>query len=328
MEEIIFPNQLRTLRRLRGKPMKKVAEVLGVSLSAVSKIEKGYRRLDKNQIQKISAYLECPASTLLVTKDNAPPEVINAWKTEQDRRVKMNQGFGLKTLGAGLRYLRGQKGLSLQEVSKSSKLTLSVYHRIEMGQREVDEKTLQNIAHALGYSETDLQLKIYELDAAGSLDGLKKHTTGQGGLYLSKGGYNDLPVTYNFNLDEKKEIDIPVYGITQDDGTVVIDKNVRINTVVCPSSFKDKEDLYALPLSASQLGGVLPEGSVLVVSPNDCPKEGDMAVYPISDNHVRFVSLQRNENADCIRTYNPEKVQELSEEERKKLQKIICVMMI
>ena len=38
MEEIIFPNQIRMHRRLRGVPMQVLADHLGVSLSAFSNI--------------------------------------------------------------------------------------------------------------------------------------------------------------------------------------------------------------------------------------------------------------------------------------------------
>ena len=175
MEEIIFPNQIRMFRRVRGKTMKSLADILNLSLSAISKIEKGYRRIDEEQLAKISKFLDCPPESLFVSEKSSQPEVIKAWKREQDRRRKINSGSGLKTLGAGLRYLRGQKGLTLQTVSKGAKMTLSVYHRIEMGQREVDEKTFKDIAHALGFSESDLQLKIYELDMSGALDELKQN---------------------------------------------------------------------------------------------------------------------------------------------------------
>ena len=40
MEEIIFPNQIRMYRRLRGRSMQELADHLNVSLSAISKIEK------------------------------------------------------------------------------------------------------------------------------------------------------------------------------------------------------------------------------------------------------------------------------------------------
>ena len=53
MEEIIFPNQIRMHRRLRGMSMQELADHLGVSLSAISKIEKGYRRLNQEQLIQV-----------------------------------------------------------------------------------------------------------------------------------------------------------------------------------------------------------------------------------------------------------------------------------
>ena len=220
MEEIVFPNQIRMLRRSRGKSMKKLADILGVSLSAVSKIEKGYRRVDDEQLTKMADFLSFPKEAFFVTPQNSQPEVIRAWQQEQERRKKINVGSGLKTLGAGLRYLRGQKALTLNKVARGAGLTLSVYHRIEMGQREVDEKTFKDIAHALGFSETDLQLKIYELDMSGALEELKNSCDGKGGLYVSKGGYNDIPLNrYMLRSNELKEINTPVCG-TVDENAV------------------------------------------------------------------------------------------------------------
>lgn len=48
MEEIIFPNQIRMYRRLRGRSMQELADHLGVSLSAISKIEKAIAELIRN----------------------------------------------------------------------------------------------------------------------------------------------------------------------------------------------------------------------------------------------------------------------------------------
>ncbi len=202
MEEIIFPNQIRMIRRTRGKTMKEIASVLNISLSAVSKIEKGYRRVDDDQLEKISAFLNCPKESIFVYKKTAQPEVVKAWAMEQERRKQINEKSGLKTLGAGLRYLRGDKMLTLQQVAEGAGLTLSVYHRIEMGQREVTEEQFGRIAHALGYAPEDLQLKIYELDMAGTLQEFKK--SGEAGIFHPKGGYNDLPLrVFTFAPDHK-----------------------------------------------------------------------------------------------------------------------------
>ena len=157
MEEIVFPNQIRMIRRTRGCTMKDIAAVLGVSLSAISKIEKGYRRIDEVQLNKISSFLKCPKESIFVYEKTSQQEVLKAWEREQERRKQINEQSGLKTLGAGFRYLRGEKMLTLHDVAKGAGMTLSVYHRIEMGQREVTEEQFSRIAHALGYTPENLQ---------------------------------------------------------------------------------------------------------------------------------------------------------------------------
>ena len=149
MEEIIFPNQIRMYRRLRGRSMQELADHLGVSLSAISKIEKGYRRVDQEQLVRVAEFLDCPLQELFVNEQNSQQEIVQAWRREQERRNKINEKTGLKTLGAGLRQIRNEKNLTLIEVAESSDMTLSVYHRIEMGQREVSDKEFKNIAKSL-----------------------------------------------------------------------------------------------------------------------------------------------------------------------------------
>lgn len=241
MEEIIFPNQIRMIRRTRGKTMKEIAAVLGVSLSAISKIEKGYRRIDDNQLAKISNFLNCPKESIFVYEMTSQPEVLQAWEKEQERRKQINEKSGLKTLGAGLRYLRGGKMLTLQDVAQGAGLTLSVYHRIEMGQREVTEDQFNKIAHALGFDPEELQVKIYELDMAGTLQEFKK--TGKTGIFHPKGGYNDLPLRdisfQNTAMDiyEVQNIKAPV-------------ENASLNMPIAGQSFaiKAKGSILNLPI--------------------------------------------------------------------------------
>ena len=116
MEEIIFPNQIRMYRRVRGRSMQELADFLGVSLSAVSKIEKGYRRIDQEQLVRIAEFLDCPLQEIFVNEASSQPDVVQAWRREQERRNRVNERCGLKMLGAGLRYIRGQKNLTLADL--------------------------------------------------------------------------------------------------------------------------------------------------------------------------------------------------------------------
>ena len=328
MEEIIFPNQIRMFRRVRGKPMKKLAEVLNLSLSAISKIEKGYRRIDEAQLEIISKFLDCPKEAIFVSEHSSQPEVVKAWKTEQDRRSHINEGGGLKTLGAGLRYIRGQKKLTLNQVAKGAKMTLSVYHRIEMGQREVDEKTFRDIARALGFSDTELQLKIYELDMSGALEELKQ-AEGKSGLYVSKGGYNDLPVSrFMLKSADAKEQTVSIYGFPTEDGLIKLDKNAPSGSMVCPSTLSYDADLYGVSLTTQMLGNVLPYRCVLVASPAKKPEIGDIAVWPLSDNLIKLVSLSQDKFGKLYaNTQMPQEATEVSASELEKMHKVVLIAM-
>ncbi len=205
MEEIVFPNQIRQIRRLRGYRMKEVADVLNMSLSAISKIEKGYRRLNGKQLTLICEFLNCEKEKLFINNSQSNPDVITAWTAEQIRRHQINEQGGLKTLGAGLRYIRGQKRITLAQISQTAQITLSVYHRIEMGQREVSEFDLSKIAYALGYDLETLQACIYDLDQQGKLTHLKKKKPS--GIFQSKGGYNDIAIDQTAELPK-----VPIYA--------------------------------------------------------------------------------------------------------------------
>lgn len=327
MEEIIFPNQIRMFRRVRGKTMKSLADVLNLSLSAISKIEKGYRRIDETQLAKISKYLDCPPEALFVSEKSSQPEVIKAWKREQERRRKINSGSGLKTLGAGLRYLRGQKGLTLQTVAKGAKMTLSVYHRIEMGQREVDEKTFKDIAHALGFSESDLQLKIYELDMSGALDELKQ-TEGKSGIFTSKGGYNDLPVSrFMIRAADSQEVTVPIFGFPKENGIIKIDKEQPVGSVLCPSNMSFDTDMYAVRMKSAALGPVISPEAVLVVSPCSTPKKGDIALMQIMDDEFLPISIV-DENSEQISVLSPIRTETfmLPKKEAARLQRVVMIL--
>ncbi len=289
MEEIVFPNQLRMMRRVRGKRMIEIADLLGLTISAMSKIEKGYRRLNEDQIQKIAEFLDCPPEALFVSNISSQPEVLKAWQDEQDRRHQMNIGGGLKVLGAGLRYIRGQKKMTLNGVAKLAKLTLSVYHRIEMGQREVDEKTFANIARALGMNEEELQLKIYELDSSGALDELK-HNSGKTGVDLFKGGYNDLPMSrLMMRAGSSKEVTLPITGTVDALGDITMNPEAPVGAVLCPSTLADEVGLYAVRLTKEF--AYFPEGTVLVVAPTMPLRIGDWAVLA-NDNKKQLVRVR------------------------------------
>ena len=320
MEEIIFPNQIRTFRRLKGVSMQELADFLNISLSAVSKIEKGYRRIDQEQLLKVAKFLNCPAAEIFVSEDSSEPEIVQSWKREQERRNMINEHSGLKSLGAGLRYIRNQKSLTLMEVADNAGMTLSVYHRIEMGQREVSEDELEKIASALGYNSVDLQKQIYNLDKDGALEEFIQSSELK---YIAgpKGGIPDLPVSRI--ADRRDYRNIPVYGRAGDDGIVIIEEPTSsVQLAVAGLS----ADAYGINLCTRRLGTLLPARSILVADPSKVAGTGDIAVYYEGEKKVRLLAVREDDSGKLYGIeFNPERKFYLSEELINKLHRIVYI---
>ena len=322
MEEIIFPNQIRMHRRLHGMPMQELADHLGVSLSAVSKIEKGYRRLNQEQLIQVAELLDCSLQDLYVNEQNSQQEVVQAWKREQERRTKINQTAGLKTLGAGLRHIRTNKGLTLIEVSEHADMTLSVYHRIEMGQREVSDKEYRNIAKALSMPLEQLKEEIQTLNANGQLDDIIEHNDTRYKV-LNNARYANIGLS---SADNNEDAMVPVYGMGNQDGNIVIDKTSSFKETVCPFHLSDKHNIYAVNLCTRRLGSLLSNRAVLFIDPNEIVSAGDIALYYINETETKLLSIREDENGQLYGLrWNPDERINFSNEDLTKLHKVVVI---
>ncbi len=323
MEEIIFPNQIRMHRRLRGMSMQELADHLGVSLSAISKIEKGYRRLNQEQLIQVAELTDCSLQDLYVNEQNSQQEVVQAWRREQERRSKINENAGLKTLGAALRHIRTDKGLTLIEVAENADMTLSVYHRIEMGQREVSDKEYQNIARALNMSVDKLKEEVKHLDDEGQLEEIiQKNDTKYKLLATPKGMTSAFFASVN-NENSK----IKVFGAAGADGNIVINRDdAEAKEVARPVQLVNKKDAYGVNLCTRRLGSLLPNRAVLFANPQDVVSVGDIAIYYIDDTNAQLLSVREDESGRLygIR-WNPDERIELTNDDLRKMHKIVAI---
>lgn len=320
MEEIVFPNQIRMHRKLRGVPMQQLADYLGVSLSAVSKIEKGYRRLNQEQLIQVAELLDCPLQDLYVNEQNSQEEVVKAWKREQERRSKINQTSGLKTLGAGLRHIRNDMGLTLMEVSEHADMTLSVYHRIEMGQREVSDKEYKNIARALSTTVDGLKAKIRKLDEEGMLVEIIEHNDNRSKV-LNNSRYANLGMA-----NEHDAVMVPVYGVSNENGNIVIDKAGALKEVICPLHLQNKRDIYAINLCTRRLGSLISSRAVLFIDASEVVSAGDIALHYINETEAELLSIREDENGQLYGLkWNPDERVVLSNSDLTKIHKVVVI---
>ena len=324
MEEIIFPNQIRMYRRLRGRSMQELADHLSVSLSAISKIEKGYRRVDQEQLVRVAEFLDCPLQDLFVNEQNSQQEVVQAWRREQERRNKINEKTGLKTLGAGLRQIRNDKNLTLIEVAESADMTLSVYHRIEMGQREVSDKEFKNIAKALSVSPDELRESIKSLEDRGMLEEIIQRNDAKYKLLSSPRGA--ISAFSASNVPETTKM--PVYGVAGKNGDIIVDPEQEIKKVFRPAQLANKKDAYAINLCTRRLGSLLPTRSILFVDPQDVVSVGDIALYYAEEGSMdaQVLSIREDENGTLYGLrYNPDERIEIGNDDLCRVHKVVAI---
>ena len=323
MEEIIFPNQIRLQRKRKGVSMQALADHLGVSLSAISKIEKGYRRLNQEQLISVAELTDCSLQDLYVNEQNSKEEVVQAWRREQERRNRINIDAGLKVLGAALRHLRTDKDLTLIEVAENADMTLSVYHRIEMGQREVSEKELKNIAKALSLTSEELKKEVQRLNETGQLDEIMEKTDAKyRSLATPKGSHVSMYGIYTGELPL-----IKVYGVAGQNGNILIDiDDDEAKEVICPSLLMNKRDAYGVNLCTRRFGSLLPNRAILFADPQDMVSVGDIALYYISENEAMLLSIREDEQGQFYGVrFNPDERINIDSGDLSKLHKIVAI---
>lgn len=322
MEEIVFPNQIRINRKVRGVSMQELADRLGISLSAISKIEKGYRRLNQDQLILVAEILDCSLQDLYVNEQNSQHDVVMAWRKEQERRQEINKTSGLKVLGAALRYIRNEKSLTLIEVAENADMTLSVYHRIEMGQREVSDKEYRNIAKALKMDIDALKAEIKRLDEAGALEEIIIHND-------TKYKINNMPHMTNDisgNYIDLEALRISVYGVSGTDGSILIDRSESKKDVIKPADLLDKKDVYGVSLCSRRLGTTLSNRAVMFVAPSEIASVGDIALYYKDEKQAFTVSVREDEAGQLYGLmWNPEERIYFSNDDFKKLHKVVGI---
>ena len=287
MEEIIFPNKIRILRKMAGKSMQELADKLGVSLSAISKIEKGYRKINQEQMMIVADFLGSSMTDIFISEDDDDDSVLSQWKKEISRRVEQNKNNGLKSFGAGLRLLRSQKDMTLMDVAEAAGLTLSVYHRIEIGQREIFEGELFAISRALGLEVKELLTRIYKMKEAGELDRF---------LASSEDPMDSIAKISDI-LRTTEQVYTPggivkfqkvlVHSKVLANGNVLADKAAH-DYAVYPISDSKSNDIYAIELASRRLGNTIPMRSILFVDPNQAVRSGDLAAQVVASTNDKM----------------------------------------
>ncbi|MBR2011762.1 MAG: helix-turn-helix transcriptional regulator [Alphaproteobacteria bacterium] len=277
-EEIIFPNNIRNIRLASGMKMTELARRAGLSLSAVSKIEKGVRRLNQKQLLNICNILGCKLSDIFIKESD---EVAQQWQTEIKRRLNDNEDGGLKIFGSGLRKIRQQTGKTIAQAAKEAGMTLSVYHKIEVGQREIYETEIEPLAKSFALSVEDMFGKIANMYKSGELNKQINKVKERVKSVLEPGnplsGIDMHGGLYGAKLyDSARKKLVPVFGTPA--GKAIVFKKSDKTMIVAPMSLEGRNGIYAVMPNTKRLGGFIPEKSYVFADVDAPVLPGDMAI--------------------------------------------------
>ncbi|MCL1892248.1 MAG: XRE family transcriptional regulator [Alphaproteobacteria bacterium] len=336
LEEICFPNNIRNIRLSRGMRMTALAKKSGLSLSAMSKVEKGVRRLKQSQLMQLCGILGCKLSDIFIKADDSKASL---WKSEMQRRLVENETSGLKVFGAGIRILRRGLGKTIAQAAKDAKMTLSVYHKIEIGQREVYEREIDNLAKALGKTVDGMFKAIAELYNSGALakqiDKAEERVREALTVGKSATGSDIGASIYGATVyDSVRKNLVPVYG-TPEGKNLSFAKSDE-NMIALPAKLKNGGSVYAVRAPANRLGAMFPANSYLFVSPSLMPSAGDLAVVfeedfekikPGAKASARVVMLKEDKSGNLIGVLtNPEEKIQIKNP-KNRLHKVVQVVL-
>jgi transcriptional regulator with XRE-family HTH domain len=263
----------------RGIKMTALAKMAGLSLSAMSKIEKGVRRLNQTQLMQLCGILNCKLSDIFVKADDA---VAGKWQSEMTKRLNDNGSNGLLIFGAGLRMLRKKSGKTISQMAASSGMSLSVYHKLEVGQRDMYEGEIDQIASALGKNPAGVYQEIAKLFESGKLENIISKSNDKTSSVIIP----DSPLSgaelagnlYGAKIYEnvRKKL-VPVYAQPDDKRLKFCKSDERM--IALPGGLAGNMALYAVIPLVRRMAGMFPgDRAYFLVDSAATVQPGDLAV--------------------------------------------------
>jgi len=138
---------LRDARLAAGKSMKDLGDIVGLSASTISSIERGSSSMSLPEVEVLAFYLGVPLSHFW-------SEEIVSEKPHPSEEFSVEQLLGLRhrAIGALLRQARNERNLSQKELAQRADISSSRVRRYESGETPVPIPELESLAAALEIS--------------------------------------------------------------------------------------------------------------------------------------------------------------------------------
>ena len=127
-------------------------------------------------------------------------------------------------------------------------------------------------------------------------------------------------------LGERDSVMVPVYGSSNAEGNIIIDRGDSLKEVACPIQLQTKHDIYAINLCTRRLGSLISSRAVLFADPTEVVSAGDIALYYIKEDEAKLLSIREDENGRLYGLrWNPDERVALDNSDLAKIHKIVVI---
>ena len=160
-------------------------------------------------------------------------------------------------------------------------MTLSVYHKIEVGQREIYKNEIEPLAKSFALGAEELFDKIANLYKSGELNKHISKVKERVKSVLEPGnpmsGIDMQGSLYGAKLyDSARKKLVPVFGTPS--GKAIAFKKSDKTMIVAPMTLEGRQGIYAVIPNTKRLGGFIPETSYVFADALTPAQPGDMAI--------------------------------------------------
>jgi transcriptional regulator with XRE-family HTH domain len=298
--EIVFPNNIKRLRRSKNLTQKDLSGLLNPPLvvSTVSKIENGERRLSNLQIANFAEVLGCRPESIPVLTGRDKPDDVRRWQDAQQVAIQQSVESGAAAIGYVLAQLRKKDGKTMQQVANAIGVTISVYHRIEMASRMVQEGEIKSLAAFYDMPEAKL-INLFERRTRENREQLSNGVPPEELLprfprsllkddakwgHLGALERSAMRRSIRVVATGRRNLPLPVHGETrlnEADGRrlFVIDRDSSIDQIRAEELFHARDDCFLVRNYSNRLGFVMRAGALVYVDPAAPAGVGDVVFF-------------------------------------------------
>ncbi|MGH7074166.1 MAG: helix-turn-helix domain-containing protein, partial [Stellaceae bacterium] len=267
-------------------------------VSAVSKIENGERRLSNLQIANFAEVLGCAPERIPVITGRDKPVEVQRWQAAQQKAIQQSIDSGAAAIGYVLAQLRKKNGKTMQQMADVIGVTISVYHRIEMATRMIQEGEIRSLSTFYGMAESRL-IKLFEQRTRENREQLQKGVPPEQllprmprSLLKEDAKWGQLGALERYAMRRslrvvptaRRPAMLSVHGETRtvgDDGqrAFVLDRDTAIDRIGADELIDPREDCFLVRNYSTRLGFLMRSGALAYVDPAATVTVGDIVFF-------------------------------------------------